>query len=113
VWLVEVSLLLLPLPLVTVVVSLLLPLLPLEVTPPALLGGGGGRGGGAGDDGAPLTETGLPLQHSLDVLVAGGLLQLAAVHPVTEGVNYSDPWVPSARARSGRCHWPTHYCPHF
>ena len=34
---------------------------------PALLGGGGGggRGGGAGDDGAPLTETGLPLQHSL------------------------------------------------
>ena len=31
----------------------------------ALLGGGGGRGGGAGDDGAPLTETGLPLQHSL------------------------------------------------
>ena len=30
---------------------------------PALLGGGGG--GGAGDDGAPLTETGLPLQHSL------------------------------------------------
>ena len=28
-------------------------------------GGGGGRGGGAGDDGAPLTETGLPLQHSL------------------------------------------------
>ena len=34
---------------------------------PALLGGGGGGGGGggAGDDGAPLTETGLPLQHSL------------------------------------------------
>ena len=32
---------------------------------PALLGGGGGRGGGAGDDGAPLTDTSLPLQHSL------------------------------------------------
>ena len=32
----------------------------------------------------------LLLPPHLDVLVAGGLLQLAAVHPVTEGVNYSD-----------------------
>lgn len=49
----------------------------------------GGRRG-LGDEGAPLSQAGLALEHTLNVLIACCLLKLCAVHAVAESINDPD-----------------------
>lgn len=56
----------------------------------SLLDTGHGGGRGLGDDGAPLAQAGLALQHSLNILIACRLLELSAVHAVAESINDPD-----------------------
>jgi len=56
----------------------------------SLLDAGHGGSRGLGDDGAPLAQAGLALQHALNILIACCLLQLGAVHAVAESINDPD-----------------------
>jgi len=56
----------------------------------SLLDTGHGGGRSLGDDGAPLAQAGLTLEHALNVLIACCLLKLCAVHAVAESINDPD-----------------------
>lgn len=57
----------------------------------SLLDTGHGGGRSLGDDGAPLAQACLTLEHALNVLIACCLLKLCAVHAVAESINDPDP----------------------